>query len=385
MKLHKNIKLLSWFNFLLDFRFYAPIAILYFSQITGSFALGMSIFSITMLSSALFEVPTGVYSDLVGRKKTLVWGAVMSVISVIFYAMGGSFMMLAIGGIIEGIARAFYSGNNEAFLIDSLEEVGQKKEYAQYLGTTSSMFQWALAISAVLGGIIASFSFSLVMWLSVIPALLGLIVSFRMTEPKRHKADETNIYAHLREALLLFKQNYNLRILSLSRIIGYAQGEAGYQFRSAFIATLWPVWAIGFGKMLSHTGAALSFHFSGRIIKKYKSFPVLIVGKLYSITSNVLATVFPTVFSPVILASSSFFFGTGAVGISNLLQKEYTDKQRSTMGSLNSLFGSVAFAVVAYGLGLFADQVGPAKALLSLQLLAVVSLFLIWKLFRKKR
>ena len=71
MKLHKNIKLLSWFNFLLDFKFYAPIAIIYFAKVSGSFALGMSVFSLTMLSSAFFEVPTGVYSDMIGRKKTI--------------------------------------------------------------------------------------------------------------------------------------------------------------------------------------------------------------------------------------------------------------------------------------------------------------------------
>lgn len=385
MKLHKNIKLLSWFNFLLDFRFYSPIAIIYFTKVSGSFALGMSIFSLTMLSSAFFEVPTGIYSDMIGRKKTLMWGALMSIISVVLYAVGGSFAILAIGGIIEGIARAFYSGNNEAFLIDSLAESNQQEEYSQYLGTTSSMFQWALAISALVGGILASISFSLVMWLSVIPAILGFMISLRMIEPKIHKVETTNIYVHLKEAISLFKKNNNLRTLSLSSIVGYAQGEAGYQFRSAFINTIWPVWAIGLAKMLSNIGAAISFHFSGKIIKKYKSFPILIFGKVYSLLSNVIATIYPTIFSPVLLSSNSAFFGTGSVSMSGLLQKEYSSHQRSTMGSLNSLFGSVAFAFVSFGLGFFADQVGPAKALLSLQVLASISLFLIWKLFRRNK
>jgi len=37
-------KLLSLFNFLLDFRFYSPIAIIYFTKVSGSFALGMGVF-----------------------------------------------------------------------------------------------------------------------------------------------------------------------------------------------------------------------------------------------------------------------------------------------------------------------------------------------------
>lgn len=76
MKLHLNIKLLSWFNFLLDFRFYAPVAIIYFSQVTGSYVLGMAVFSVTFISSALFEVPTGIYSDMIGRKKNLCLGSI---------------------------------------------------------------------------------------------------------------------------------------------------------------------------------------------------------------------------------------------------------------------------------------------------------------------
>lgn len=383
MKLHQNIKLLAWFNFLLDFRFYYPVAIIYFSHVTGSFALGMSVFSITMLSNAFFEVPTGVFSDIIGRKRTLVMGALMSLFSVVFYAVGGSFLILAIGGIIEGIARAFYSGNNEAFLIDTLAETNQQEEYAQYLGTTSSMFQWALAISALLGGIFASISFSLVMWLSVIPAILGVLISLKMTEPKVHKDVTTNVYAHLSKALEYFKTNYQLRTLSLANIIGYAQGEAGFQFRSAFVNTLWPLWAVGSAQMLSNIGAAISFHFSGKIIKKYKPFPILMVGKVYGIASNIVATVYPTIFSPLLMSSNSLSFGTYTVAMSSLLQKEYSQQQRSTMGSLNSLFGALAFAVVSFGLGFFADKIGPANALLSLQVLAGVSLFLIWKVFRK--
>ena len=40
-RVKRNIPLLYWFNFLTDFRLYGPFAIIYFSDIAGSFALGM--------------------------------------------------------------------------------------------------------------------------------------------------------------------------------------------------------------------------------------------------------------------------------------------------------------------------------------------------------
>jgi MFS family permease len=113
-----NIRLLTWFNFFLDFRPYGPIAIIYFAQVTGSFALGLSIFALTSLSASLFEVPTGVLSDKMGRKNTIVTGAIVSTLAITWYAFGQSFWPLVIGAVLEGVAISFFSGNNEALLYD---------------------------------------------------------------------------------------------------------------------------------------------------------------------------------------------------------------------------------------------------------------------------
>src|SRR5436190_8629871 len=120
MSVARNLRLLGWFNFWADFRPYGLIAILYYSQVSWSYALGMSIFSAAMLAQAVFEIPTGVLSDMVGRKKTVVYGAVAGVFALIFYAIGGTYWALLTGAIFEGLGRAFYSGNNEALLYDTL-------------------------------------------------------------------------------------------------------------------------------------------------------------------------------------------------------------------------------------------------------------------------
>lgn len=383
--IHRNIKLLALFNFFLSFRFYSPILIVYFVKVTGSYALGASIFSITMLASALLEIPTGVFSDLIGRKKTLVLGAFSTLASVIFYALGSLYWVLAVGAILEGLARAFYSGNNQALLHDTLSESNNEEEYAEFYGKTGSAEQLGLAITAIAGGVIAYWSFEWVMWLSVVPAIIGFIVSFRVIEPKVVKSRGGNIYSHLSEAVKGFKANKKLRMLSLSSIIGYGQGEAGFQFRSAFNQTLWPVWALGVAQALSNIGATLSFYFGGMLIKKFGTLKLLIGGKLYALISNTIALAYPTVFSPALLSSNSLFFGSGTTSSSTLMQKEYTKKQRSTMESLNSLGGSITFAIISFLLGLAADLLTPAKALLALQPLALISLLILWQIFRKEK
>ena len=381
--LHKNIKLLTWFNFFTDFRPYAPVAIIYFSHITHSYALGLAVLSIEMLSTSIFEVPTGIISDIVGRKRTVVLGASMAVLTLILYAIGIHFYILAIGSVCAGLARSFYSGNNQALLHDSLKEHHQEECYAEHSGNTGSMFQFALAASALFGGIIAYFSFSVVMWLSVIPQIICLIISFQLVEPKIHdKADETNIYAHLKEAFIKFRENKKLRILSLASVLDYGIGETLYQFTSAFIALLWPIWAVGISKMLSNLFAAIGMRMSGTITKKFGFIKSLMASTLYSRTAGIVAALFPSILSPVLMASTSFPYGINNIAKDALFQKEFTDKQRATMGSLNSLAGSLFFAIFAYIFGFLADKLKPNHALIIGEVMLLSVVFAYWKLFK---
>jgi MFS family permease len=384
VSIHKNIRLLALFNFLLDFRLYAPVAILYFTSVSGSFALGMSVFSITMLASSLLEVPTGVFSDMIGRKRTMVCGAVASVASVTFYAIGGTYAMLVVGALFEGLARSFFSGNNDALLHDSLTESGQQEAFQEYLGKTASMYQAALAISAIAGSVIAAISFPAVMWLSVVPHVLGLLVTLRIVEPKVHSRTDGNVYAHLREAFKNTIQNPRLRALSLASILTYAIGEAAFHFRVAFIDTLWPRWAIGIARTMAAGIASISFYLSGRLIKRFGELKLLTVGITYSELINLFSLLIPTVLSPVLMGTTSIFFGVNTVAIGGLKQREFTERQRATMGSLDAFGGSITFAVISFLMGASADRFGVIPTLLVAHVFSLSVVLLYRKAFQAK-
>lgn len=380
--MQRNIKLLAIFNFFTDLVFYAPVAIIYFSRISGSLALGMSVFSVTMISSALFEIPTGIFSDLIGRKNTVICGALASVVAAVFYALGGNYLNLCIGAVFEGLARSFFSGNNDALLHDTLVETGKEESFHAYLGKLSSVFQIALAIAAVIGAVIANYSFALVMWISVVPRIIMVLVALFLVDPKHHTRASTNIYSHLSAALSLFRQNKRLQLLSISSMIRYAFSESAYLFRSAFVATLWPIWAIGLSNLISNIGAASGFYFSGRIIKKFSAFKVLIGEIIINRLINFTALLFPTIASPALMGTTSIAYGAGTTAMGTLLQKEFSSAQRATMGSLNSLGGSIIFGVCAIIVGALGDAADPRTAMLVIHTLLLLPLLFYWKLFK---
>lgn len=367
----------------MGFSLWAPIAAIYFSKVSGSYALGLSIFSIAMVSSAIFELPTGIFSDLIGRKYTTMLGGFFYMFAGIFYALGFNYWFLVTGALMEGLARSFYSGNNEALLYDSLNKSDKREELAKFMGFIGAAEQWALGIAALLGGILAAiYSFKFVMWLSVIPLFLSFIIGFRLIEVPNEEKNEGNIYTHLKEAWNNFIKNNRLRLLSLSEIIGYGFGESGWQFRTVFVATLWPTWAIGMSQMLSNIGAAISFQLSGKILKRFKAIQILMFDKIFSKMVDFIALVFPTVASPAIMTITSVLYGPTEVAQKSLLQKEFNDKQRATMGSLNSLGKSLFFAIAAVLLGWIADKTNPRIALVWGQIFGLSAVYLTWKLYK---
>ncbi|PIU73071.1 hypothetical protein COS78_04025, partial [Candidatus Shapirobacteria bacterium CG06_land_8_20_14_3_00_40_12] len=156
MDFSRNIKILTWQGFLVGFNLWAPIMAIYFAKVTGSYVLSLSVFSIAMISSAVFEIPTGVFSDLIGRRYTTILSGLFLALMGVAYAVGLNYGWLVVGAILEGLARALNSGNNDALLYDSLNKSDRKEELEKYMGHIGAAEQGASGVAAILGGILAA-------------------------------------------------------------------------------------------------------------------------------------------------------------------------------------------------------------------------------------
>jgi MFS family permease len=351
--------------------------------VTGSYALALSIFSIQTISSSIFEIPTGVFSDFVGRKLTIVYGQICTALAVCAYAVGGTFAILVIGALLEGLARSLFSGNDSALLYETLQQDGKESEYSEWYGKTRSMYQIALGVSAIVGGLaLTAVAYQALFWVSVVPQVIAIFLAFFLIEPTRkHSHIDTNVFAHIREAFTQFKTNVRLRKLSIANMLDYGLGEPVHEFFPVLLATLWPPWAVAFARACSHGFGALGFRMAGGIIKKYGELRSMLGVGSMSFTVSTLIIAFPTVLTPAIKSVTSFAFGVGLTAQDSLRQKEFTSEQRATMGSLTSLGGSICFGIGAYLLGLFADSVGIQIAMLTAQVLSVVTLILYWRIY----
>ncbi|MET8050260.1 MFS transporter [Streptosporangium sp. NPDC005286] len=373
---NRNVRLLSWFNFFGDFRMYGPIMVIYFAQVTGSYTAAASLLAVKMLSSAAFEVPTGVLSDRLGRRGTMIAGAVVMMAAHLGYAGASGYGLLLAAVVLEGLATSLWSGNNESLLYDTLLEAGREEEFPRHSGRVNSMFQIALALAAAMGGVVAgAWSLRVVVVLSVVPQVLCVLVALRVREPRVHGPLESNVLVHLGSALRGIRRNPVLRRMTLVSALRYSS-ESAAQLSPVFVAGLWPLWALGLWRTFGHGVAFVGFRVSGWVIGRVGAARTLLFGELFDNVANFVALVKPTVFSPVLLGSPAY--GMSTIAQQTLLQREFTDRERATMGSLASLLGSVLYALVALGAGLVADRWGIVPALLAIQAVVLIALPLAW-------
>jgi MFS family permease len=378
----KNIRLLYVHNFLVDFRLQDAFRPIYFAQITGSYTLAMAVFSAAWMTSALVDIPTGVLSDKMGRKFTIVLASACSTMGIATWAFSAHSAGLFLGSIFCGLSECLFNGNNNALLYESLKASGQEGRFHHYQGRTSSMFQLALGLSAFCASFLTGHGLRFLFILGIIPQALSIVVGLFFEEPRAHMAASQKSLRHLKDACIRIYGNTHLLLLVIAQAIGRAD-EAKSQFQTIFINTLWPTWAVGVYRAMNNNLGFFGFWFSGRIVDRFTESYVLAVQQAYWLVSQTIGLILSNVMSPLLFLSGSILFGPGIVARDQLLQKEFTDEQRATMGSVASFAGSIVYAIVAFFIGIIADRFGLAAGVGFGVAMSATSLPLYAWLFRK--
>lgn len=125
-------------------------------------ARGMDLFQIGLLTSifaltvAVLELPTGGLADAVGRKRVtlLAYGCLLAKDLVLLLAF--PFPLFVAGRVLGGIGRALASGALDAWYIDRLQEADPEVDIQPFLARAGTVSLFAIAVSTLLGGLIAS-------------------------------------------------------------------------------------------------------------------------------------------------------------------------------------------------------------------------------------
>jgi MFS family permease len=182
----KNIPLLYAFSFFDPFMIVIPVWVPYLvtQGITmRQFMELQAVFAIVILCC---EVPSGLLSDLWGRKKTLLLGSALKAVSFSLLPLWSTYEGFLFYHLTMGIALGMISGGDVALLYDShLAAGGESSRGTSVLGNMKLAGQTGAAVSALLGGAIVMLSYGLLLWANAILSWIPMLLVLGVAEPPR--------------------------------------------------------------------------------------------------------------------------------------------------------------------------------------------------------
>lgn len=225
---------------------------------------GLDLFQVNLINVVFFttmfffEVPTGVFADRYGRKKSYVIACFLFSIGEIVYSFSYGVAGFICAEMLAGIGRTFANGAFHAWFVDTLKHHG-------FAGTTQPLFkkeQLVKQLSSVLGGIIGAYVGTIDLsypWL--VGGLIGIVsgcITWIVMKEEYFVAQKASIFRGLKDMLVLSKKS-----------IVYVHGDRNLMFiviTSAFL--LFSVqapnmqWQPFFGKSF-HSSSAMGYVWMG--------------------------------------------------------------------------------------------------------------------------
>ena len=156
-QLQGNLRRFIIFRLFYSARFYYPV----FTVLFLDYGLTLEQFAILnivwALTIVLAEVPSGALADIVGRKRLVVFAAVMMVVEmalIVFAPIGASpflFPLFLANRICSGLSEAAASGADEALAYDSLKALGREDDWAKILQRTTQVVSIGFFMTMILG------------------------------------------------------------------------------------------------------------------------------------------------------------------------------------------------------------------------------------------
>lgn len=143
------------------------------------------------LSLAVLEIPSGYMADMLGRKKTLLLGAILGTTGFVLYSFSSTFTGFLIAEIILGLGGSCISGSDTAILFDTLDAVDMRQQYLRFEGRITALGNFAETAAAVLGGMIAAWlSYRAVYIAQALIAATAIPAALLLREPPGEKGQQ---------------------------------------------------------------------------------------------------------------------------------------------------------------------------------------------------
>lgn len=365
-RLRGNPPKLYAFKFLSEFFLVVPVLIPYYM------AHGLNATQIFTIQAAyhvavlILEIPSGYLADVVGRKRTLVLGAVFFPLGFVLYAFTGSFLTFVMAEVSLAVANSMRSGCDSALMYDTLIILGREPEYRRFEGRSFLFTRIGTAAAAVAGGLLAARSLHLPFYVNIVSYSLILPVVLTLVEPARKRRTARNPFLDIVHISIRCFKHPRLRWLMLLAALVQSVSVIGVWSYFLYFRRLHLGLAL-FGvlfaifQLSSALGSARAHALAHRIGERASLVSLLSIGAILVVLGLVTAPALVALILP-----SAFLWGFGWPVFMDAMNRLTTSEIRATVLSVASMSASIFFAVLSPSFGRLVDATSLSTALVIL-------------------
>ena len=338
-----------------------PVIIIFYENNGLSFEQSLLLKTILSLSIFIFEIPSGYFADIFGRKACLVSGGLVWTIGLLFYCFQTGFRAFAIAEVLSGLAMSLISGANTALGFDSLVKMNQEQNYRYVEGRLGAIAGVAEAICGLVGGLVAARNLVYPFYLQTICIFVYFLIALTLVEPNLDQSstnasqpDNQNtkqaishreIWEAIRFSLLVNKKVKWLILFSanfgIATFLAVWLSQADMQSRGLAVSSFGFAWA--------------AFH----LIMSFASFKATSIENLWGTKKVFLALVIllglsyiflgliNQVWGIIFIALIYFSRGVRSPLVLNCINQNLPSSIRATVLSINSFMFNLGFIAIA--------------------------------------
>lgn len=306
------------------------------------------------ITSIIFEIPSGVFADVFGRKKMLIVSTIMRMIGSIIMILSNNLFMVCTSIAFMALSYNFSSGSGDALAYDSLKLAKMESRFEKYESNQLIIYRLCSGISTLCAGFALAIGHRIAYGTDLVTGAIQIMILFSLREvyakdrskDMEHKLVSKLIKCFQESLAFLQKARKAMGIMLCNSLIGAVDILLLFFLQAKLPEKGMSEWWLGLALLFMEMGGIVG----SKLILKL---PKLSYKKIFSISTLLVLTGLLFEHSPLcwIMSVGGFIAAVGddalQVRTNALLQNMFPSEQRATLTSVDSFCFSAIMIVLS--------------------------------------
>lgn len=310
------------------------------------------------ITSLLFELPSGIFADVFGRKRMLVVSTLMQMLGNLVMLYSYNLLTVCIAISFTALSYNFSSGTGDALAYDSLKCAGAEKEFERFESNQMVIYRLCGGMSTLCAGFALSVGYKIAYGSGLISGAIQicLLLSLQEIKPSKLQGDISvfhRIVLCVRESLGFLKTARRaIFIMFCNSFVGALDIVLLFFLQAKLSAKGIPKWELGVALFFMELGGVVGSRLILKVPRwRYRS---VLLASTALVAGGLLAE-HSTLYRVMTLGGFLSAIGDDALQVRTnaLLQGMFPSQQRATLTSVESFTFSVIMVILSPLAGIF--------------------------------